>query len=44
MKRTVALPAVVAYNVMQKKIGDIESSAAGLGKLLTAALKAQGAG
>jgi biopolymer transport protein ExbB/biopolymer transport protein TolQ len=40
----VALPAVVAYNVMQKKIGDIEGSAAGLGKLLTAAIKTHGAG
>lgn len=36
----VALPAVVAYNVVQKKIGDVESAAAGLGKLITAALKA----
>lgn len=36
----VAIPAVVAYNVLQKKIGDIESNAAGLGKLVTAALKA----
>jgi biopolymer transport protein ExbB/biopolymer transport protein TolQ len=35
----VALPAVVAYNVAQKKIGDIESAAAGLGKLVTAAIK-----
>lgn len=35
----VALPAVVAYNVFQKKIGDIESNTAGLGKLVTAALK-----
>lgn len=35
----VALPAVVAYNIVQKKIGDIESAAAGLGKLMTAALK-----
>ena len=40
----VALPAVVAYNVMQKKIGDIESNAAGLGKLVTAALKTHGHG
>ena len=36
----VAIPAVVGYNVLQKKIGDIESNAAGLGKLVTAALKA----
>jgi biopolymer transport protein ExbB/TolQ len=40
----VAIPAVVAYNVLQKKIGDIESNAAGLGKLVTAALKSGGEG
>jgi len=39
----VALPAVVAYNVVQKKIGDVESAAAGLGKLITAAIKAAAA-
>jgi biopolymer transport protein ExbB/biopolymer transport protein TolQ len=39
----VALPAVVAYNVAQKKIDEIESATAGLGKLVTAALKAQAA-
>jgi len=37
----VALPAVVAYNVVQKRIGEIETAVAGLGKLFTAALKAQ---
>ncbi len=35
----VALPAVVAYNVAQKRIGEIESGVASLGKLLTASLK-----
>jgi biopolymer transport protein ExbB/biopolymer transport protein TolQ len=35
----VALPAVVAYNVLQKRIGEIETGVASLGKLLTAALK-----
>ncbi|APR83763.1 MotA/TolQ/ExbB proton channel family protein [Minicystis rosea] len=35
----VALPAVVAYNLVQKRIGDIESAAAAMGKLVTAALK-----
>ncbi len=36
----VALPAVVAYNVAQKKIGDIESNAAAMGPASsTAALK-----
>lgn len=37
----VALPAVVAYNVGQKRIGDIESAALGLSKLVTAYLKSQ---
>lgn len=37
----VALPAVVAYNVIQKRIGEIESGVASLGKLVTAALKAK---
>jgi biopolymer transport protein ExbB/biopolymer transport protein TolQ len=37
----VALPAVVAYNLVQKRIGEIETGVAGLGKLFTAALKAQ---
>lgn len=37
----VALPAVVAYNLVQKRIGDIESAAASMGKLVTAALKTQ---
>jgi biopolymer transport protein ExbB/TolQ len=35
----VALPAVVAYNIAQKRIGEIESGVASLGKLLTASLK-----
>jgi biopolymer transport protein ExbB/biopolymer transport protein TolQ len=35
----VALPAVVAYNVIQKRIGAIESSARALSKLVTAYLK-----
>ncbi len=35
----VALPAVVAYNVAQKRVGEIENGVAGLGKLVTAALK-----
>lgn len=37
----VALPAVVAYNVLQKQIGDIEAGAISLGKLITASLKAE---
>jgi len=36
----VALPAVVAYNLVQKRIGDIEVDAIALTKLLTAHLKA----
>ncbi len=32
----VAIPAVVAYNVAQKRIGDIESDALALGKLMSA--------
>ncbi|HSC85698.1 MAG TPA: MotA/TolQ/ExbB proton channel family protein [Polyangiaceae bacterium] len=36
----VALPAVVAYNVIQKKIGDIESEAGSLVKLVSAHAKA----
>ena len=36
----VALPAVVAYNLVQKRIGDIETDAVALTKLLTAHLKA----
>ena len=35
----VALPAVVAYNIAQKRIGEIESNAVSLAKLLTAWLK-----
>jgi biopolymer transport protein ExbB/TolQ len=37
----VALPAVVAYNVIQKRIGEVETAVAGLGKLVTAAIKAR---
>jgi len=36
----VALPAVVAYNVVQRKIGDIEADAAALVKLVSAYAKA----
>jgi biopolymer transport protein ExbB/TolQ len=36
----VALPAVVAYNVIQKRIGEIESDAIALAKLVTAYVKA----
>jgi biopolymer transport protein ExbB/TolQ len=35
----VALPAVVAYNLVQKRIGEIENGVGALGKLWTAALK-----
>jgi biopolymer transport protein ExbB/biopolymer transport protein TolQ len=35
----VALPAVVAYNVAQKRIAGIESDTLALAKLLTAALR-----
>jgi biopolymer transport protein ExbB/biopolymer transport protein TolQ len=35
----VALPAVVAFNVAQKRIGEIESGVANMGKLITAFLK-----
>jgi biopolymer transport protein ExbB/TolQ len=38
----VALPAVIAYNVIQKRIGDIESGALSLTKLLTAYVKSTG--
>lgn len=37
----VALPAVVAYNVIQKRIGEIETSALSLTKLVTAYVKSQ---
>jgi biopolymer transport protein ExbB/TolQ len=40
----VALPAVVAYNVAQKRIGEIENGVGALGKLVTAALKTRNAG
>lgn len=36
----VALPAVVAYNVIQKRIGEIETEAISLAKLISAHLKA----
>jgi len=36
----VALPAVVAYNIIQKKIGDIESNTTAIEKQVTAFLKA----
>lgn len=36
----VALPAVVAYNAIQKRIGEVETSAASLTKLISAYLKA----
>lgn len=36
----VALPAVVAFNVVQRKIGEIEAGIGGLGKLITGFLKA----
>jgi biopolymer transport protein ExbB/biopolymer transport protein TolQ len=35
----VALPAVVAYNVIQKRIADVETNAVSLTKLLTAYVK-----
>ena len=35
----VAIPAVVAYNMVQKRIGEIENGVGSLGKLLTAALR-----
>jgi biopolymer transport protein ExbB/TolQ len=38
----VALPAVVAYNVFQKRIGEIETEALSLTKLISAYLKAEG--
>jgi biopolymer transport protein ExbB/biopolymer transport protein TolQ len=38
----VALPAVVAYNVAQKRIGEIESDTLALAKLVTAALRIPG--
>jgi biopolymer transport protein ExbB/TolQ len=39
----VALPAVIAYNVFQKKGSDIEENSAALGNLVLALLKSQGA-
>jgi len=40
----VAIPAVVAYNVIQKKIGDIEGNVAATTKQITALLKAEAYG
>jgi len=40
----VALPAVIAYNVFQKKAADIEENAGALGNVVLAALAAQPAG
>lgn len=40
----VALPAVVAYNVLQKRIGEIETEAASLGRLVTAWLEVRRVG
>ncbi len=40
----VALPAVVAYNLIQKKIGDIEGNVQAITKQLTALLKARASG
>jgi biopolymer transport protein ExbB/biopolymer transport protein TolQ len=40
----VALPAVVAYNVLQKRISDIETDSVALVKLVTAYAKSLGAG
>lgn len=37
----VALPAVVAYNLVQKRIGEIETDTLSLSKLVTAALRAR---
>jgi biopolymer transport protein ExbB/biopolymer transport protein TolQ len=36
----VAIPAVIAYNVMQKRIGDLEQDAISLGKLISAWIEA----
>jgi biopolymer transport protein ExbB/TolQ len=40
----VALPAVVAYNIIQKRIGDIEGNVSAIARQLTALLKAQARG
>lgn len=40
----VAIPAVVAYNVIQKKIGEVETATGALAKLVTAYLKTESAG
>lgn len=40
----VAIPAVVAFNVAQKKIGDVENDTTALGKLLSAWLHTKGTG
>jgi biopolymer transport protein ExbB/biopolymer transport protein TolQ len=36
----VAIPAVIAYNVVQKRIGEVETDSLALTKLITAYLKA----
>lgn len=38
----VAIPAVVAYNIFQKRIGDVENNVAAIAKDVTALLKANG--
>jgi biopolymer transport protein ExbB/TolQ len=40
----VAIPAVVAYNLVQKRVGEVENNVASITKLITALLKAQAAG
>ena len=40
----VAIPAVVAYNVIQKKIGEVETATGALAKLVTAYLKTEAVG
>lgn len=40
----VAIPAVIAYNLLQKRVGEIESRVAALSKLLSAYLKTKGRG
>jgi biopolymer transport protein ExbB/TolQ len=40
----VAIPAVVAYNVVQRRIGDIEDGARALGRLLVAWIRTEGRG
>ncbi len=40
----VALPAVIAYNIAQKRVGDIEAQATALGRLVSAWLEARARG